>query len=199
MKMNIKSGIIASSMILAFGLGYVVYDTYNVTKSTIRVEGTLIELSPEEMAAASSLIIEGKINDITQPHWNTEDGNEPEVIEDADAIYRDVTIKVNKTHKGEELDEVVVRVYGGETEKIIMDMENAPEFTENEKVLLFLNVDDSPANKTNSTDHYAVVGSYQGKFKVKNDKVDNKKEKIQLNEMVDIIETHKDDKNPLQQ
>ncbi|TGV03077.1 hypothetical protein EN829_056485, partial [Mesorhizobium sp. M00.F.Ca.ET.186.01.1.1] len=66
MKMNIKSGIIASSMILAFGLGYVVYDTYNVTKSTIRVEGTLIELSPEELAAASSLIIEGKINHITQ-------------------------------------------------------------------------------------------------------------------------------------
>ncbi|MED1785019.1 hypothetical protein P4V43_24685 [Brevibacillus fortis] len=198
MKMNIKNGIIATSMILTFVLGYGIHEIYNVKKTTINVGSTLIDLSPEEMAAASSLIIEGKIKDITEPHWNTEDGNEPEVIGNTDTIYRDVTVKVKETHKGDELDEVIVRVYGGETETTIMDIENSPEFTNNENVLLFLNVDDSPANKTNSTDHYAVVGSYQGKFKVKNDKVENKKAKVQFNEMVDIIETHKEDENPLQ-
>lgn len=87
----------------------------------------------------------------------------------------DYKIKVNKVFKGNPAAEVEVRTYGGENAemKYIPDEEMVT-FQTGEKVVVFLT--DEKGNRPDKNDFgYFVVGQFQGKLKMENGKLKNKK------------------------
>lgn len=187
------------AFLLFVGLGIsVVYYNVNHKISGFEVSSTLVDLTPEELSAASTLIIKGKVKDISKAQWNTPDGKKPDELSPEDIIYKDITIQVKDTFKGDSGKEVKVWVYNGEVDDFFVIADEEAEFKENEDVFLFLGYDDSPYNKENSTDHYITVGSFQGKFTARGSIYNNKKVNMSENDLIETVKAHKNDKNKAQ-
>jgi hypothetical protein len=79
-------------------------------------------------------------------------------------IYTDVTVSVEQTVKGDPSQtEITVRQPGGRVGDMWEWVEDAPGFAVGERAVLFLGRGEGPA--------FGVVGAFQGKFPVQNDKV----------------------------
>jgi len=165
----------------------------------IHIAPYLDTFTDEDLAAGASLILEGTVLKIEPSKWNTDAGKKPKDILLNDIIYTDVKIKVDTPLKGDsDSDDVVtVRVYKGEIPgQFAFSSDTEPDFSKNEKVLLFLMEDDSIYNKDKSLDHYVVMGQYQGKYTIEKRKVSNFRSTLDTSSIHNIIEKHKNDPTP---
>lgn len=115
------------------------------------------ELTLEEKATESELIVEGKVTSI-RSEWNAEHTR----------IYTHVTITVTEYLKGEPSEQTVVVTHlGGEVGEVGEIYSGAVRFEEDEEVLVFLNRDQQG--------RYGVTGGSQGKYSVSRDESTNER------------------------
>jgi hypothetical protein len=164
-------------------------------------DGIIAYVSDEDLAITSPIVIEGYVSDIGLSKWNTTEEKPPNNINPNETLYHDVTIHVDKVLKGVlNTDSAVVRLYeevvnDGKTIKGMLP-EGKPKYSSNEKVIIFLDYDDSSYNQTNSKDYYITRGMYQGKWTIIDDKVSNSVDSKAKDELLNIISIHKNDYRP---
>jgi hypothetical protein len=108
-------------------------------------------LSVDELTLLSDVIVVGTVTDMAS-FW--QDRN----------IYTDVTVSVEQTVKGEPPGtEITVRQLGGTVGDITAVVTELPDFAVGERAVLFL--------RQRKAATFDVVGGFQGKFPVQNDKV----------------------------
>lgn len=190
-----------SLAIFSILIGTVIFQNISSNKKpdALVVDGLVALITDDELAAESSLIVEGTVSSISNSKWNTNDGKEPDNVTFRDSIYHDISIKVSSVIKGStSTDEFLrVRVYNGEIPdgKTLKKLESKgyPEYSIGEKVILFLSYDDSQYNKSKANDYYVTTGMFQGKYTISEGKAINRKNSIESEKLLDIIKNHKDD------
>lgn len=119
----------------------------------------VVEKSLDQMTIESDTIITGKIVN-------------KESYREKGKIFTDVTVLVGENIKGKTENKIIVQVPGGVVGDIYAQVSDVPMFENNEEVLLFL--------KENK-----VVGWNQGKYKIKNDKIEENDKSV--TEFIDNI------------
>ena len=115
------------------------------------VGAAMIKMSLEELSTQADTIVLGTIASQTSA-WDTHTGS----------IYTDVTLTAHESIKGLSDEEITFRITGGVVGEIGMRTSNDPVFQNGERVVIFLNTEETPAT---------VVGLHQGKYTVSNETV----------------------------
>ena len=117
---------------------------------------SIIERTPEELAQASALVVEGKVAGV-RSYWN----------QDHSRIYTETTVDVDGTYKGAAGSRVRVLQPGGVVGNVRMTAHGALGWTKGEEVLLFLEASNGSA--------YEVAGFSQGKYTIERDRTSGQK------------------------
>ncbi len=124
-----------------------------------QVSALMVRKSIEELTSEADSILIGKVRKI-ESRWN----------EEKTLIYTYVTISVKqhtKTLSGVgEVQEIIVRVRGGEVGDIGLKVSDTPQFREGEQVFLFLKREKLPL--------FSVTGLFQGKYTIEENRVKNR-------------------------
>lgn len=112
------------------------------------------------LSDGADTVVVGEVEDIGEPQWSTRTGEKPMHVTRNDEIYRNIHIKTEQVLKGEEKDELTIRVRGGERDNITYTAGESPEFEEGERVILFL---------TDQEDYYSIRGRQIGKMQISED------------------------------
>jgi len=119
----------------------------------------MVRKSIEELTSEADSILIGKVKKI-ESQWN----------EEKTLIYTYVTISVKqhtKTLSGVgEVQEIIVKVRGGEVGGIGLKVSDTPQFREGEEVFLFLRMEKLPL--------FSVAGLFQGKYTIEEGRVKNR-------------------------
>ena len=119
----------------------------------------MVRKSIEELTSEADCILIGKVEKI-ESRWN----------EERTLIYTYVTISVKQYTKAlsgvGEVQEIIVKVRGGEVGDIGLKVSDTPQFREGEEVFLFLRMEKPPL--------LSVAGLFQGKYTVEEGKVKNR-------------------------
>ena len=119
----------------------------------------MVRKSIEELTSQADSILIGKVKKI-ESQWN----------EEKTLIYTYVTISVKqhtKTLSGVgEVQEIIVKVPGGEVGDIGLKVSDSPQFREGEEVFLFLKMEKLPL--------FSVAGLFQGKYTIEEGRVKNR-------------------------
>ena len=119
----------------------------------------MVRKSIEELTSEADSILIGKVEKI-ESRWN----------EERTLIYTYVTISVKqytKTLSGVgEVQEIIVKVRGGEVGDIGLRVSDTPQFREGEEVFLFLRMEKLPL--------FSVAGLFQGKYTIEEGRVKNR-------------------------
>jgi len=119
----------------------------------------MVRKSIEELTSEADSILIGKVKKI-ESQWN----------EEKTLIYTYVTISVKqhtKTLLGVgEVQEIIVKVRGGEVGGIGLKVSDTPQFREGEEVFLFLRMEKLPL--------FSVAGLFQGKYTIEEGRVKNR-------------------------
>ena len=116
----------------------------------------VLKKSVKELTVSAEEIIKGKVKEINS-QWDDK----------KTLIYSQITIEVKEIIKGEsEREEIVIKQLGGSIDNIRLKIAGMPLFKEEEEVILFLNKHKKQLKK------FYVTGLCQGKFAVKNEKVE---------------------------
>ena len=119
----------------------------------------MVRKSIEELTSQADSILIGKVKKI-ESQWN----------EEKTLIYTYVTISVKqhtKTLSGVgEVQEIIVKVPGGEVGNIGLKVSDTPQFREGEEVFLFLRREKLPL--------FSVTGLFQGKYTIEENRVKNR-------------------------
>ena len=119
----------------------------------------MVRKSIEELTSEADSILIGKVKKI-ESQWN----------EEKTLIYTYVTISVKqhtKTLLGVgEVQEIIVKVPGGEVGGIGFKVSDTPQFREGEEVFLFLRMEKLPL--------FSVAGLFQGKYTIEEGRVKNR-------------------------
>ena len=113
----------------------------------------IIQVSPQEIAKASTLVVDGKVSGV-RSFWNDDHSN----------IFTETTVAVNATHKGAGASTVRVMTLGGVVGNVRQTAHGALAWQRGEEVLLFL----EPAGKT-QPGAFQVTGFSQGKYDIERD------------------------------
>lgn len=113
----------------------------------------IIQVSPQEIAKASTLVVDGKVSGV-RSYWNS----------DHSKIFTETTVDVNATHKGANASLVRVLQLGGVVGNVRQTAHGALAWKRGEEVLLFL----EPAGKT-QPGAFQVTGFSQGKYEIERD------------------------------
>lgn len=163
----------------------------------------LAGMTKEELAAASSLIVEGVVEQVLPARWNTVDGQEPsDFSTGAYTIYHDVGIRVDEVLKGSGLSGKIIQVRvftghvpSGKSVRTVVCSEE-PVYSKDERVLAFLSSDSTMYNLNNETDHYITTGAMQGKYLISGDTASTRSDKSALQDLRSIVERHRNDPLP---
>jgi hypothetical protein len=119
------------------------------------------EMSTPELTQQAEAVVRGKVKDM-KSEWDPE----------RRFIWTLVTISVSHSIKGNspEKQDVVVKIPGGEVGDIGQKTEDAPIFTKDEEVLLFLQPEVYREKKV-----FRVMGNFQGKHTIKDNMLIEKK------------------------
>ena len=134
-------------------------DRIEPEREMVMVNTTFPFFEEEELMARAALIVYGRVVRESNPFWI-------ECYFGSRTLYRDFYIKPYEILRGETtLDEVVVRIRGGETEDLIYMVTHSPNFQIGEKYLLFLA---GPCGSPFDTpgDYFYIIGGSQGVFEV---------------------------------
>ncbi len=119
----------------------------------------MVRKSIEELTSQADSILIGKVKKI-ESQWN----------EEKTLIYTDVTISVKQHTKTlsdvGEVQEIIVKVPGGEVGDIGLKVSDSPQFREGEEVFLFLKMEKLPL--------FSVAGLFQGKYTIEENRVKNR-------------------------
>ena len=119
----------------------------------------MVRKSIEELTSQADSILIGKVKEM-ESRWN----------EERTLIYTYVTISVSqytKTLSGVgEVQEIMVKVPGGEVGDIGLKVSDTPQFREGEEVFLFLRREKLPL--------FSVTGLFQGKYTIEENRVKNR-------------------------
>jgi len=118
---------------------------------THRAFALVQQMSVEELTFKSSKIITGTVTDV-RSQWETENGR--------NLIFTYVILQVETDIKGTGPKIITIKVPGGQVGDIAQWVSDTPQFVSGEKVLLFL-----------QGEPFEVVGGYQGKFIIQDNKV----------------------------
>ncbi|HKW15613.1 MAG TPA: hypothetical protein VJS69_14090 [Candidatus Krumholzibacteria bacterium] len=113
----------------------------------------IIQVSPQEIAKASTLVVDGKVSGV-RSYWN----------DDHSKIFTETTVAVNATHKGANASTVRVMTLGGVVGNVRQTVHGALAWSRGEEVLLFL----EPAGTT-QPGAFQVTGFSQGKYDIERD------------------------------
>jgi len=116
----------------------------------------VLKTSVKDLTKESTAVLYGKCSKI-KCEWN----------ENRSIIYTYVTIEPEEYIKGNLGAEAVVAVPGGRVDDIIYEVSEMPFFTEGEEVVAFI--------WTNTSGKNLVTGGFQGKMKIKKDKLTGKR------------------------
>lgn len=145
---NIKPKKIMTMVIISvvcFSMGFVFTNMF--TTKTATTDTLLANYDLDEMIEYSDLIIQGNIQSISDPFWDSEND---------DIIRRTVTVEVNETYKGAN-DSATIKLLltGGQIGNCIQTTSPSIEFTNGDNTILFL-------RKYHDNQHYLVLNSTQG-------------------------------------
>ena len=119
----------------------------------------MVRKSIKELTSQADSILIGKVKEM-ESRWN----------EERTLIYTYVTISVSqytKTLSGVgEVQEIMVKVPGGEVGDIGLKVSDTPQFREGEEVFLFLKMEKLP--------FFSVAGLFQGKYTIEENRVKNR-------------------------
>lgn len=110
--------------------------------------GTVQELSFERLIAESDVIVRGRVEEIKTRQAS-----------DQRSVMTIVKVSVEMQFKGPIITSLTIEQPGGTIGDIVQGVPGLPEFSSNEKVIIFL--------KRHRRDFYRIVGGKQGKFSVK--------------------------------
>lgn len=113
----------------------------------------IIQVSPQEIAKASTLVVDGKVSGV-RSYWN----------DDHSKIFTETTVSVNATHKGANSSRVRVVQLGGVVGNVRQTAHGALAWKRDEEVLLFL----EPAGKS-EPGAFQITGFSQGKYEIERD------------------------------
>lgn len=152
----------------------------------IQVDSLLPQYNLEDLTNDSELIISGVVVEISDAKWNNIDNKKPEKITGKDTIYRDVTLKVDSIIKGDVSSgsHVTIRTLGGAVDNFKMEDDSQPELNKGDEVIAFLLNDNTIYNKEKTKDHFIVLGSEQGIYKLSGNEISNSNEKLKLDEFM---------------
>ena len=129
-----------------------------------------IQYTHEALRDHSDTIVIGTVKEILPPRWNTADGKQPyklltKLDYPDDIIYTDIVISVDEYLKNPlSSRELIVRVTGGTIGDFSMTTDADPRFNTGEKVLLYLNKDESSSTRDIGPEHFIVTDFYLGKY-----------------------------------
>ncbi len=113
----------------------------------------VMKLSLEELVVQSDLIVVGIVTG-QKSQWNAQHNQ----------IHTLVTVNVEEWVRGEPKgDEIIIKISGGQVDEVSQVVEDAPSFRVGEKLLVFL--------QSQESDTVSVVGGWQGKLVIENDKI----------------------------
>jgi hypothetical protein len=112
---------------------------------------TFLNMTPRQLTREADAVIVGRVLQV-HSFWN----------QDASMILTDVTIAVDETIRGEAPGIVHVRTFGGTVGNFRIEAHGFPEFSRNERVLLFLQQDDEDGTTR-------VLGYRQGLYRIVRD------------------------------
>lgn len=115
-------------------------------------------LNPEYLVENSDTVVIADVEDLGSSQWSTEDGERPEDLSEA-KIFHEVNLNSVRELKGE-FEEKPIRIEGGKIDDVALQNEMAPEFFENETVLVMLEDEGT---------HYSVRAGPHGKFEYQED------------------------------
>lgn len=132
--------------ILCFAMGFAFTNIF--TTKTITTTSLLANYDLDEMIERSDLIVQGNVQSISEPFWDSEN---------KDIIRRTVTITVNETFKGGSENNATIELLltGGQIGNCIQTTSPAIEFTSGDNLILFL-------KQYHDNQHYLVLNSTQG-------------------------------------
>jgi len=113
----------------------------------------IIQVSPQEIAKASTLVVDGKVSGV-RSYWNA----------DHSKILTETTVDVNATHKGANASLVRVVQLGGVVGNVRQTAYGTLAWNRGEEVLLFL----EPAGSA-VPGAYQITGFSQGKYAIERD------------------------------
>ncbi|UGV41192.1 hypothetical protein J7W08_02485 [Methanococcoides orientis] len=157
--------------------------------------GLLASMGQDDLTIRSDTILTGTVKEILPSKWNIPGGWHNDSVRGSEkAMYTDVVINVDQYLKNPlSSDEVIVRIRGGTVEGTTMSADFEPDFTNNEKVLLFLREDPFRLTRDIAPEHFTVTGYVQGKFTLTEDgNAVRWRETVPIGELLDTIETHAD-------
>jgi len=132
------------SLVMAAGLAVVAHPAFATQ---------IIQVSPQEIAKASTLVVDGKVSGV-RSFWNA----------DLSKIFTETTVDVSATHKGANASLVRVLQPGGVVGNVRQTAHGALAWKRGEEVLLFL----EPAGTT-QPGAFQVTGFSQGKYDIERD------------------------------
>lgn len=121
-----------------------------------QVDASVVEVSPEELFESSDAVIIGIVTGqptakrVPGPKTDSMPQGEPMVVSEWTVIVKDVL-------KGDPPPKIVVQLDGGDTPELEIDMADEAQFSQGEKVFLYLK---------RVGDVYRVNGLFQGKYTV---------------------------------
>ena len=123
----------------------------------VDVSGSMPEYSLVELTEESDLIIKGTISNKSEPiAIRPANGG-------ADTLYTDFEIQVEETYRGEaDGDKVILRLQGGETEKLVVHSDLEPDVDVGESYVFFLFRPVPNGREITERDFYYLVASYMG-------------------------------------
>lgn len=120
--------------------------------------GTIVGYTVLEMMERSTLMVYGTLTEISEAFM-------VEGVSGGYQIFTDMTVVPDKTLRGEEKKEIVVRIEGGQIGDYFAEYEEVPEFKLGEEWLLFLSDPGCGGGVNTKGDYYYLTGYYQAAFK----------------------------------
>ncbi len=192
-----KRLLISLAFTLVIGLGILFYA--GVVRQTI--ERPVVFISEDLFSAKNiddkikeaELIVIGEVTTSLPSRWNSPYGSDPQnaspqEIANANGLFTDSIISINKTFKGDIVDPVVrVRSFVGETSKVRWVDEYEPSFAKKRTYLLFL-ARDTGATASVDPGYYVPVNAIMGVYEITDSRAISKEDKWVLEELIAYIE-----------
>lgn len=115
-------------------------------------------LNPEYLVENSDTVVVAEVEDLGSSQWSTKDGERPEELSES-TIFHEVNLNSVRELKGD-FEKKPIRIEGGKIDDVALQNEMAPEFFENETVLVMLEDEGT---------HYSVRAGPHGKFEYQDD------------------------------
>ncbi len=159
-----KQILIACLLLVVLISGLVVWKVFSKPQRQV-VHGILVKMDLPSLVKSADLVVTGRVKD---KRLSAKDNSTFRIS----PVYTDFTLEVeqvlkNKNKQKPVQSELIVRLAGGKTSDLWVEVEDEAQLEPEEKVLLFLRKDPEHSNV------WSVVGMAQGKFKIKGNKALN--------------------------